>query len=438
MLDSLFRLELPPAFAAMRACDSGSCETVRLSALSVSAWSRGELIEAIRLAEIAGRGHPECAGHCTGPATVWHSSLLVRIRELVSGARVLARMEELTVGVEDTDGLVAASLICAGDIAFAQGDVNTAVDSVTKGVRTAQRAGLHCLLPDAHTVMALSALRQGNMSVSLEFVDHLRDDALLGRTTDRPSQYAWAAAQLLEVQGGPKSAAHFIVGIITDDQLIAELLASQPAAAAWLVRATRELGDTSLAQRVAAEASALAARNCGLRSVEAAAMHAGALLEDSPEGLVAAAERHLDPWAGASAYEDAGNLLSALSQERDRAVAILERAVDGYANAGAPRDARRAVSKLRSLGVRRGRYPRYVNQDALNTGSLTETEAAVAELVSHGFTNSQVGEHLFISGHTVAFHLKKIFRKLNVTSRVELTRTWSRLSSGAAEPASMG
>lgn len=438
MLDSLFRLELPPAFSAMRACGSSSCETVRLSALSFTAWSGGELVEAIRLAETASQQHPECAGHCVGPATVWHSALLVRIRELVSAARSLARVEELTVGVKDTDGLVAASLICAGDLALAQGDVNTAVASVGRGVHKAQQAGLHCLLPDAHTVMALSALRQGNMSVSLEFVDQLRDDALLGRTTDRPGQYAWAAAQLLEVQGGAKNAAHFIVGIITDDQLILELLTSQPAAAAWLVRATRELGDESLAKRVASEASGLAARNFGLRSMEAAAMHAGGLLEDHPERLIAAGEAHLDPWAGASAYEDAGNLLSALSQERDRAVETLERAVDGYANSGAPRDARRVVSKLRSLGVRRGRYPRYVGQDGVNTGSLTETEAAVAELVSHGFTNSQVGEHLFISGHTVAFHLKKIFRKLNVASRVELTRAWSRISDAAAEPASAG
>jgi DNA-binding CsgD family transcriptional regulator len=85
--------------------------------------------------------------------------------------------------------------------------------------------------------------------------------------------------------------------------------------------------------------------------------------------------------------------------------------------------------------VRRGRYPEYTGQDGVNTGSLTNTEAAVAELVSQGFTNSQVGERLFISGHTVAFHLKKIFRKMNVTSRVELTRAWSQFSSTAARSA---
>jgi DNA-binding NarL/FixJ family response regulator len=196
------------------------------------------------------------------------------------------------------------------------------------------------------------------------------------------------------------------------------------------VRVTRRLGDGALATRVATQAAELAARNSGLRSVEAAALHAGGLLAEDPDRLVAAADSHLDPWAAASACEDAGRILSAQRHERDRAVEILERAVDGYTGSAAPRDARRAVSRLRALGVRRGRYPQYAGHDGVNIDFLTNTEVAVAELVSQGFTNSEAGERLFISGHTVAFHLKKIFRKMNVGSRVELTRTWNRLSSG--------
>lgn len=438
MLDSPFRLRLPSPFSDMWACDGSLCEAASLSARSFSAWSRGDLLEGIRLAAAAGQMHPECDGNCVDLAKVWNSALLVRIRELSTGARVLAGVEELTAGIKDTGGLMATSLVCAADLAFTQGDMDTAVALAGKSVHLAQQAGLNCLLPAAHTVMALSALRQGNMSVILDFANQLRDDALLGRTIYRPGQCAWATAQLLEVQGGAVSAAHLIVGIITDDQLILELLTSQPAAAAWLVRATRKLGDEALAKRVVAEASGLAARNRGLRSVEAAGMHAEGLLEENPERLITAAESHLDLWAGASAYEDAGKLLSAQRQERDRAVELLERAVEGYSNSAAPRDARRAVSRLRSLGVRRGRYPQYASHDKVNIDFLTNTEVAVAELVSQGFTNPQVGERLFISGHTVAFHLKKIFRKMNVASRVELTRTWSRISSATNDSGSSG
>ncbi|MDL5205436.1 LuxR C-terminal-related transcriptional regulator [Streptomyces sp. ALI-76-A] len=435
MLDSPLRLRLPPAFSVIRVCRRNSCETVRLSESSFSAWSRGELEEGIRLASATGRAESACTADCQGSAKIWYAALLVGIRDLSSGARALADVDRLAAARPEAGGLETASLLCAADLAFAKGDVDTAVGLARKGVDRARRTGLHRFLPDAHTVMALSALRQGNMSLSREFANQLRDCALLGQTAQRPGQCAWAAAQLLEVQGGASSAAQLIVGIVTDDRLLRELLASQPAAAAWLVRATRKLGDEALARRVVAEASALAARNRGLRSVVAAALHAGGVLERNPDKVVAAAASHLDPWAGASAWEDGGKLLAARPAERERALQAFESAVDGYTDAAAPRDARRVVSRLRSLGVRRGRYPEYTGQDGVNTGSLTNTEAAVAELVSQGFTNSQVGERLFISGHTVAFHLKKIFRKMNVTSRVELTRAWSQFSSTAARSA---
>jgi DNA-binding CsgD family transcriptional regulator len=54
--------------------------------------------------------------------------------------------------------------------------------------------------------------------------------------------------------------------------------------------------------------------------------------------------------------------------------------------------------------------------------SLTSTELAVLESVAEGLTNQQAGERLFMSRHTVDFHLRSVFRKLEVTSRVELTR----------------
>ncbi|MDQ1682411.1 MAG: sigma-54 dependent transcriptional regulator, acetoin dehydrogenase operon transcriptional, partial [Frankiaceae bacterium] len=54
--------------------------------------------------------------------------------------------------------------------------------------------------------------------------------------------------------------------------------------------------------------------------------------------------------------------------------------------------------------------------------SLTDAELAVAAHVSRGMTNREVAARLFVSPHTVDFHLRQLFRKLDVTSRVELTR----------------
>jgi DNA-binding CsgD family transcriptional regulator len=58
----------------------------------------------------------------------------------------------------------------------------------------------------------------------------------------------------------------------------------------------------------------------------------------------------------------------------------------------------------------------------LGLGSLTDTERSVANLVAEGLTNRQIAERVIISRHTVDFHLRSIFRKVGVGSRVELAR----------------
>ena len=57
--------------------------------------------------------------------------------------------------------------------------------------------------------------------------------------------------------------------------------------------------------------------------------------------------------------------------------------------------------------------------------SLTESERALAALVAEGMTNRQVAEVLFISRHTVDAHLRHIFTKLDINSRVGLARLFA-------------
>jgi DNA-binding NarL/FixJ family response regulator/tetratricopeptide (TPR) repeat protein len=282
-----------------------------------------------------------------------------------------------------------------------------------------------------------AALHAGDVALALAAAQEAVD---LSADLDEGFHSAEAAVDLARAlleTGEPQRAVDLLVGSAGGEELV--LIAGGPRAhylesltLCWLA-----LDRPTDARRAALAAEAWAS-SLQLPMAIAWANRAAAAVDLSTGNAAAAAERALLAVAGAE--EVGAPIEAALSRTlagralaetgaRDRAVSELQHAAATLEACGALRWRDEAERELRKLGHHIHRRTRPGEAGATGLEALTSRELQVARLVVDRKTNPQIAGELFLSQKTVETHLRNIFRKVDVSSRVELARTVERADS---------
>ncbi|AUH39959.1 helix-turn-helix transcriptional regulator [Streptomyces sp. CMB-StM0423] len=313
-------------------------------------------------------------------------------------------------------------MAAAGRLEEARAEAGTALG-------LADRTPPEDLLP-ARLVLARISMHCGDLATASQQL----------RMAERPAGAAAAAAQprldwaLAQFHAASGRAAMTVRSLLDAEQGAAPeplLFAEAPTAAATLVRLAGQTGLGEEAAQAAGFARRLAAANPEVTSLAAGAAHADGVLHDDLDALRRAAELYRlagRPLAAAGALEDAARGNGA----GDGAARLLAAAADLYLECGAQRDTARVQRKLRRLGVPHARAALGTQKPKSGWESLTGAELRVVRAVVDGRTNREAAGELFLSPHTVDSHLRRVFAKLDINSRVELTKQF--LAHEAAAP----
>lgn len=390
-----------------------------LVARAVISWNNGQVSDGLALLREAvrhGMGISSDARHVQPLLLL--AAALIDLRELDEAEEILGAADSQTVhGIPAQ----AALSILRARIHLAAGRLPDAAEAGRAALATADALGAHGYAAAAHCVLGLITLRRGDTAAAAHHIACCTEAVPHFASLYARSETTLAQAQVSEARDGLTAAIGHIRQVCADLPAPPGLLLGEPTASAWLVRTALAAGDNELAGLAVRIAERLASGNPGYPAIAAAAAHSLGLADPDAARLAEAAALHPDPWASASAAEDLG-VLHTRQSDQEQAIHHLTQAVHGYQLIGAAADAARVRSRLSKLGVRRRHWTQSARGPVTGWESLTQAERAASELVAQGLNNQQVAKQMYVSVNTVAFCMRQAFRKLNIGSRVELTR----------------
>jgi DNA-binding CsgD family transcriptional regulator/tetratricopeptide (TPR) repeat protein len=307
------------------------------------------------------------------------------------------------------------------ELLAAVGRLEEARGEAEAALRLADRSAPQDSVP-ARLVLARLSLHRGDLATASDQL-RMTERLVTGDGGADKARLDWALAQFHAASGRPAMMVRTLIdvdGQVEPDPL---LFSEAPLAAAMVVRLAKQAGLEAEASRAAEFARLIAERNPAVQSPAGGAEHAEGVLRNDMVALHRAVELHRQadrPLAAGSALEDAAEVERGMGN-KTRTVRLLESAVDLYLECGAQRDLARVQKKLRRLGVHPERGPA-AERPKSGWESLTGAELRVVRAIVDGKTNREAASSLFLSPHTVDSHLRRVFSKLDINSRVELTK----------------
>jgi DNA-binding CsgD family transcriptional regulator len=301
-------------------------------------------------------------------------------------------------------------------------------DEADAGARTLSRLsdelGTSTYRLETAMALTLTALIRGEVTRARALLDQAEHDDRSDRLVRSP-RLALLRSLLAALDGHPEEGVAIIKPVMST---ASSTRSYWPRLPEWMrVHAGMAIaaGDQDFGRESAARAAIASERNPGSASLGGIALQVQGLV-DGDAGLLAAAVSRLEASPRvmllASALADYGALLLA-GGDQAGAAGPLRRACVLFDTHGAVTLAANTARLLKRAGGPPGVTVSPRRPDR-GWPALTAAELSVAEAISAGHTNRGAGRALGISSNTVATHLRSIFAKLDIQSRVQLANAW--------------
>ncbi|MFD4522978.1 LuxR C-terminal-related transcriptional regulator [Streptomyces sp. NPDC058470] len=395
--------------------ESDTADSLKVVSLCVESdehWHSGSLMRGLWLSRSA----------------VEHSHDVPPIWRVYAGLLLAKKLSDMHISLQanrvirDLDCLIEGSgLLVFGSLPEAlravlhlqAGQFERATESAATAVRISEETASAIGVKLALSVAATAHLALGEADRAAELLESFHAKTSHYALPDSIARAAFAEIALVAAREGPRAAADLIRVnwqlLSTDSACLIE----DPSRPAWLVTVAQRAGDTALAERCFRAIERLANNNPGFTLLGIAA--------DSARTALAGGRPELSSILDFGAYQQLG-ATSPRSPSKAHALSHLDSPsqppVPQPSDPGHP--APPPVARHDHAKAPEAEAATVTPQEGSPISSLSHRETEIARFVSRGMTNQQVAKRLGLSPHTVNFHLRNIFRKLSISTRVKL------------------